>query len=368
MKQLIRETLLVMQMTLRLLLKGKRMLLLFLLSMTLFAAMLLGMDKVKEEKTVQWLGMVYTEDNVLAEDVASRMRQKELYEVVLGEQEELLEQLGRGELSAVCVFADEFQENIAKGETDRLVTIYERKGAKAPLLEDILAGVMMQEICTAKSYRTLLEYEERTGKETVLSAEEYKAFTDRLSEENGDGFSFDITYLTDNGTQAEEPSREMIYEQAVFAVFALMTGFVSLYGVLPFWEMVHGRQAEKIKTVPLHKAAVFTGNVLAGILLPLVPGMMFLLGLMLRNPEKLSKFLSLLVCTLLYVCVIVCIMLVAAAGIRNHTVYRMGMLAMILIFGVFGLVSLVDGLLLPEGCAVWIPNGWFVRKMTELYH
>jgi hypothetical protein len=61
-------------------------------------------------------------------------------------------------------------------------------------------------------------------------------------------------------------------------------------------------------------------------------------------------------------------MLFAAYIIKNHTVYQMGMLAMILLFGVFGFISVVDGLLVPEGTAVWVPNGWFVRKMTELTH
>jgi hypothetical protein len=61
-------------------------------------------------------------------------------------------------------------------------------------------------------------------------------------------------------------------------------------------------------------------------------------------------------------------MLFAAYIIKNHTVYQMGMLAMILVFGIFGLVSLVEGLLVPEGTADWIPNGWYVRKMTELLH
>lgn len=367
-RDLIRETILVMELTLRLLLKGKQMMILFFGSLLLFAVMLLGMDGVKEEKTKQYIGMVAPADCAAVQEIVSGMQQKDLYEVILGEQEELLQQLKKGELSAVCVFPENFTESVAKGETDRLVTIFERKGAEAPLLEDILAGVMMQEICTAKSYQTLLDYEQRTEKETVLSEEEYKIFTDSLLEEWESGFSFDITYVADDGSEAVKPSREMIYEQAVFAVFALMTGFVSLYAVLPFRQMIHGRQAEKIRTVPLHKAAIYAGNALAGVILPLILGVLFLVGLILQNPERISKILSLLVCTTVYVCVIVCIMLITACGIKNPAVYRMGMLAMILIFGVFGLVSLVEGLLIPEGIAVWVPNGWYVQKMTDLYY
>ena len=79
-----------------------------------------------------------------------------------------------------------------------------------------------------------------------------------------------------------------------------------------------------------------------------------------------QKLISLHICTMLYICVIVCMMLLAAYIIKSQTVYQMGMLAMILIFGVCGLVSLVDGLLLPEGTVTWVPNGWFVRRMTEI--
>ena len=85
-----------------------------------------------------------------------------------------------------------------------------------------------------------------------------------------------------------------------------------------------------------------------------------------KNRMEFSEILSLLVCTMVYICVIVCLMLFAAYIIKNHTVYQMGMLAMILVFGCLGLVSLTDGLLVPEGTTALVPNGWYVRKMTEL--
>jgi len=94
---------------------------------------------------------------------------------------------------------------------------------------------------------------------------------------------------------------------------------------------------------------------------------LFLGCLIWQNNADFSNFYSLLVCTGGYVCVIVCIMLVASMGIRNQTVYQMGMLATILVFGVFGLISLAEGILVPEGTVLWVPNSWYVRKMTELF-
>ena len=257
---------------------------------------------------------------------------------------------------------------IQRGDTSDLVAIYEAASGEALLLGDILAGVMMQEICEAKSYQTLLSYAEKAGKEIQISAEEYKGYSDKILQSGDAEFFFEVTYVEENGTVSEKPSQAVIYEQAIVAVFALMTGVISIYSVLPFRQMRYGRLAERMKTLPVHNSALYAGSALAGLLIPMVFGGLFLLCLALRHRIGFLQIISLLICTMVYSCVIVCMMLLAAYLIKNHTVYQMGMLAMILLFGIFGLVSLVEGLLIPEGMTDWVPNGWYVRKMTELLH
>ena len=364
--QWIKEVFLTMGLSLKMLLKGKQTVLLLIGSLALLTAMLLSMDSVKEEKSRIAIGIADKDESELSASVIAGMQQKDLYEVFVGEEEELLLRLKTGELSAVCVIKKNFSKNILKGKTNRLVTVYETTDRQAFLLGDIMAGVMMQEICTAKSYQTLLSYEKKAGIVGTMSYEEYREYVKDVLSEGGMEFSFEVEYVVATGENIGKPSQAVVYEQAIFAIFALMTGLISIYTVLPFKEMIHGTVADRVKTLPVHKSALYIGSAVAGLILPMLLGSLFLICLSLRYEMIFTQIISLLVCTGVYICVIVCMMLVAALGIKNQTVYQMGMLAMILVFGCFGLISLVDGLLVPEGTAIWAPNAWYVREVTEL--
>ena len=340
---------------------------LLLFSMVLLTTMLVGMDSVKEEKSKIVIGIADEEKSDLSAKIVAGMKQKDLYEVVEGEEAELVECLSAGELSAVCVLNKSLSQNIYRGKTNRIVKLYETENKEALLLSDILAGVMMEEICTAKGYQTLSSYEKKRGKEQTMSLEEYREYVSSMFAETGMEFSFDVEYITADGKMKEKPSQSVVYEQAIFAVFALMAGMISIYSVLPFRSYVWGTVSCRITSLPVSRSALYAGSAAAGFILPMVLGVLFLCCLLWQNKSDFSQFSSLLVCTGGYVCVIVCIMLAATIGIRNQTVYQMGMLAMILVCGVFGLISLVEGILVPEGTALWVPNSWYVRKMTELF-
>lgn len=361
-----KEVWLALKQSMKLLFCGKQTPVLLVLGMVMLVAMLVCMDEVKEEKSKIAIGMADEDKTELSQSVIAAMEQLELYEVTTGSEEDLLVLLQQGELSAVCVLKKSFASLVERGKTNKLVTIYETEDGGALLLGDILAGVMMQEICTAKSYQTLLSYGKKGGRETSLTLEEYRNYVAEVLEEAGTEFSFEVTYVSGENEAVKKPAQTIIYEQAIFAVFALMAGLLSVYAVLPFRRFTHGALAGKIKTLPVHGSALYAGSALGAFLVPAFFGVLFLACFAWRNRTEVSQIISLLICTVVYLCVIVCMMLLAAYGIQSRTVYQMGMLAMILVFGICGLVSLVDGLLLPEGTVTWVPNGWYVRRMTEL--
>lgn len=366
MRQWIEEVLLMMLQSLKLLIKGKNTIVLLATGVIALSFMLLGMDEVKDEKSRISIGIVNEDSGALSEAVLKGMKQKELYEVFVGEEQELLKRLKRGELAAVCVISETFSEKIREGSTEKLITVYETEDRSALLLGDILAGVMMQEICIGKSYRTLLDYQKKAGYDYTLSREEYEDYVTETGHLTEPDFSFSVQYVKGNENVVEKPSRTVVYEQAVFSVFAMMTGFLALYSVVPFWQICHGKVAKRLKTLPVNRGTVYVGSALAGFCVPMLFGGLFLTGYFLQNTIEFSQIISLLVCTAGYICVIVCMMLLAAMGLKHQTVYHMGMLAMLLIFGVFGMISIVDGLLVPEGTGQWIPNSWYVRKIIDL--
>ena len=169
MRYWIKEVWLAMGQTLRQHFFEKQTLLLLLCGTLMLVAMLVSMDYVKDEKSKIAIGIADADRSDFSQKVIAAMQQIDLYEVTVGKEEELLECLSKKELAAVCVLKERLESRVARGKSDNLVTIYETEDSTAMLVGDILAGVMMQEICMAKGYQTLLDYEKKTGREASLT-------------------------------------------------------------------------------------------------------------------------------------------------------------------------------------------------------
>ena len=187
----IREVFLAAGTSLKLMLKGAYTVVLMAFSLALLTVMLLAMDSVKEEKSKIVIGIADEDNSALSAEVIAGMKQKDLYEVVEGEETELTDRLALGELSAVCVLKKNLSKNIYRGKTNNLIILYETNEKEALLLPDVLAGVMMQEICMAKGYDTLTSFEKKRGISQTLSIEEYRDYVDALAAKGEMEFSFD---------------------------------------------------------------------------------------------------------------------------------------------------------------------------------
>lgn len=346
----------------KLLLKGKRTVCLLLGGMVLMLFLVFGMNEVKEEKSKITIGVTDEDASALSALVTDRLHKVELFEIIQGEKEMLLEQLSLGELSAVCVIRDGYEEAVAKGKTDDLILVYQTEEG-VMLLTDMLAVVMMEEICSAKGYQMLASYLDASRCPTL---EEYRTYVSAyLSKEMFD-FSFDISYRSGNDA-GEVPGNEIVYVQAIFAIAALIMSFLAVYAVLPYQRMLHGTMQGRIASLPVGRITVAAGNAMAAAAFVILFALAFVLCFAWRNGFDFFAFLSFLVCTCMYVCVIVTIMVLAGIVLRSECAYQVTMLVVVLLLGICGLFSIVDGILLPEGMSVFTPNGWYVREMTEIY-
>lgn len=346
--------------------KGKNTPVILCLGLVLMTGMLLEMDEVKEEKSRIVIGMVDEDQSYLSEKLRQETGNLDLYKVVDGLEKELIAMLRANELSAVCVIPKGYESSVMEGKERNLVTIYESSRSEALLVGDILAGILMQDICVAKGYLTLEEYCEKNTVENELSFQEYREYTEELLKEEGMNFRFDVEYISVEGEQVERPAQSLVYTQGILAVFALITGVLAMYAVLPFQQMLHGEMKKKLLTLPVLRGAYAVGTAAAAFVLPVMFSVLFLGIFSTRQGFFAEQTFSLLVCTGGYVCGIVCIMLVLSCLISNKTVYQTGMLVMLFVFGIAGLVSVVEGVFIPEGMTAWIPNSRFVRQVTEL--
>ena len=352
--------------TVRLLLRGKETWILLFAGMCILCAMLLGMDAVKEEKSRVMIGVADEDGTEYSARVISRLQELDGYEVLAGEREELKERLEEGELSAVCVLREGYQEKVLDGEKDDLVLLYETN-ERALLLTDVLAGCMIPEICGAKGYLLFEEYLQARTEAYTETPEEYMAFAREYFSDEMFNFAFAVEYLSATGDAGEKPGNEVIYQQAIFAIFALMSGVVSVYACMPYHRLLHGRMAGQVKTLPYGKGAAVLGNFFAVLCLTGLFAVLFLSAFVIRNGMEFADFFAFLVCTLQYLCVIVCSMLLCAMGISSRQGYQVGMMAVVLFLGACGVISIAEGLLLPEGMGSWIPSSRFVRQMMEIY-
>lgn len=352
--------------TWRLLLRGKETWILLFAGMCILCAMLLGMDAVKEEKSRVTIGIADEDGTEYSARVISRLQELDGYEVLTGEREQLKLQLEEGELSAVCVLREGYQEKVLAGEKDDLVLLYETE-ERVLLLTDVLAGCMIPEICSSKGYLLFRESLLARGDRYAETPEEYAAWAQEYFSDEMFNFAFAVEYLSATGENSQKPGNEVIYQQAIFAIFALMLGMIVVYACMPYHRLLHGRMSGKMKTLPFGKGVAIMGNGGAVLCLAGLFSVAFLSVFAMRNGTEFVDFLAFLVCTLQYLCVIVGIVLLCATGISSRQGYQIGMMAVVLLFGAFGVVSIAEGLLLPEGMGAWIPNAHYVRQMMELY-
>lgn len=352
--------------TWKLLLRGKETWILLGVGIFLLFSMLFSMDEVKEEKSRIVVGIADEDGSEFSGRVILRLKELDGYEIIEGKAEELLLGLTTGEYSVVCVLREGYEEHVRNADTDDLVFVYETE-QKALLFTDVLAGAMIEEICSAKSYRLFQEYMIKKDGVFLETPEEYSAYMEKYFSKSMFDFSFDVEYVSVSGEESKKPGNEIIYLQAIFAIAAMMMGFLAVYAAMPYHRLCHGRMAEKIATLPGNRSAVLFGAGVADLVLTGGFAIVFLFVFVVRNHSTISTLFAFLICTLLYLCVIVGIAFIAATVISSQQAYQIVMMGLVLVFGVFGLISIVDGLILPEGISTWIPNGRYVREMMEIY-
>ncbi len=354
--------------TLKLLLRGKETLTVLAIGFVLLLAMLFAMDEVKEEKSKIAVGIVDEDHSLLSERLTERVKTVELYEIYEGEKSELIAQVAKGELSVVCVIRKGYEEAVSQGKTKDLFLLHQTEDGGF-LFSDVFAGIMMQDICDAKGYLLYAEYMEKKNGAVTESLDDYRAYVAECVGEDTFDFSFDIQYVAKDADRkaTEAPGNEIIYVQAIFAIMALMLGFLAIYTTMPYHRLMHGKLAVKLHSVPVGKSAVVLGSALGSLTLQIIFAVAFLSVFTVKNQLGPETGILFLVCTCAYSCVIVGGILLGGTVISSETVYRISMLALVFVFGIFGLVSIIDGLLVPEGMGTWVPNGWYVREMTGLY-
>lgn len=346
--------------TLRLLLGSRETVLVVLFSFGIMLLLIGFMEDAKEEKSTIALGIVDEDETGLSGQLVARLKENSLFAVSVGELSEELEYLGNRKVKAVLLIKTGYEEKLSAGTPEKVITIYETEQGGVPLLRDMIAGEMMADVCIAKGYLEYRRAWQERG-EPLLSAEEYAAYVTEEMQSGRFDFCFETAYLG-GGEMQEKPEPTLIYRQLTLAVAAMLLGLLAVYACVPYYRLRHGKMAERSRLLPASAWTVWTGCTIGAVLLVLTFGMLLVVLFSLRDGTfagALTRFLY----TAGFCSGIVIIAMLAAGRCKTLAQYQCGMLLFVFVSGIFGMLSVFDGMLIPEKAVDWIPNYWYIRHM-----
>lgn len=354
--------------SMRLLLKKWETSALFVTGLAFFCFLLFSFEAAKQEKSVVFIGMVDRDQSVLSQKLLSDIVESEIFDVTLAPLPELLEKQKAGELSAVFVIKEGYEELVKAGQERRLLVLYEPEEDGLPFVSDIVAGKMMYDICTAKGF---LQYEKMQTQHTmdsgILSYQEYADYVTEKAEGEEFDFSFHITYRDKVGNAGRVPKQTIIYEQVILAVLSLFISILGIYAVLPYAQLCHGSCAKRVQTLPLSNMVIFAGGFLAAVTLVLAFGIFSVGILLLCNQELSACGTQMFLYTIAYCSGIVMIAMLFALAIRSRAGYQLVLLVLFLFFAAVGFAGVTEGIFLPGGTVWEVPNSIYIKKMADCF-
>jgi ABC-2 type transport system permease protein len=304
----------------------------------------------------------------LSQELVDRVKESSSFRVVQGEVKDLKASLMNGEINTIFVINRDYQERIMSGSTKQNITIYKSPENKAAaLLSDIFAGEMLDQICLQKSWLKYrgLDFE---GYEQ-LSAEEYSDYVHRLMEEDEFEFTFDVELVSTKSTDAnyEKLNNTVLYRQIIAGIFAMLLSFVVLFSfTYVCMEKEQGITRRKQLTLS-SRLAEYLGTILAVLALAVLLCIIFV-SCICYYADVSDAFWPLLKLSLTYAFVMSVVFILLVQVTRGVISYQMIGAVLILILGLLGFFTMMEGLVLSNliNALENTPNGWFIRRFVDI--
>lgn len=354
--------------SMRLLLWRKETRVVFCFGLVLMSALLFFLNEAKEEKSVVYIGLSDEDRTEKSAALAERIRKLPVFHVTEDSTKELLPLLKKGNLAAVFVIREGYEEKVSRGAEEKLLLVYEPETGKFPLLSDIVAGEMMYDICTAKGWKI---YEELAGaREDVTLLPDKNAYVtyvnSYLDDETFD-FSFKTEYIDREGETGAVLENSVIYVQVIFSVLAMITGFLAVYAVMPYVELCHGKTAKRLRVLPIGKWSVAAGCGLSAFFVVAFFAALCVFVFAARNGLSAETFFCMLFATAGYSAFIVAVTLLLAGILPGAAVYQLTMLLLVVFCGTAGFLSVAEGLIGQGDILQLAPNSHYVKTMIHFY-
>ncbi len=355
-----------------------------LFSFVLFLLLMSSLSFGAEERSNVPIGIMDLDRSETSKVLAEKIKKIPAFYVYEEGEKELNRLLLKEEISGIFIIKEGFEDSVNKGSTEKLVMMKYLEGNKsAKVLSDIFAGPMLYPISLAKGlkeYEALKkpalgnekkEIENSEIQNNWFTGQEYVDYINKLSKASDFDFAFDINMVDlESGEGALNPlGNSVIYFQVVFGILGMLISFVAMYiTVGAVVEKEQGLDA-KIKITLLKPVYLDLSYILAliTVLSGFSVGITFILGRFIDN-LTLEKKVTIFVVIFLYAVIMGMWFMVLGRISKKVSRYQILGTLSILLSGVFGFLSMVEGLIKSRlhGITILLPNRWLIEGITDI--
>ncbi len=369
---------------LKLILADKLNCFVILFSFVLFLLLMSSLSFGAEERSNVPIGIMDLDRSETSKVLVEKIKKIPAFYVYEEGEKELNRLLLKEEISGIFIIKEGFEDSVNKGSTEKLVMMKYLEGNKsAKVLSDIFAGPMLYPISLAKGlkeYEALKkpalgnekkEIENSEIQNNWFTGQEYVDYINKLSKASDFDFAFDINMVDlESGEGAlNSLGNSVIYFQVVFGILGMLISFVAMY--ITVGAVVEKEQGldVKIKITLLKPVYLDLSYILAliTVLSGFSVGITFILGRFIDN-LTLEKKVTIFVVIFLYAVIMGMWFMVLGRISKKVSRYQIFGTLSILLSGVFGFLSMVEGLIKSRlhGITILLPNRWLIEGITDI--
>lgn len=362
--------------SLRLVLRDKGTIIVFLLSVLSFFLVCNSLNQAATKQSKIPIGLINldvkseqgvdtpTESSL---SLAQNLHTVESFLVIEKDFDTLERMLQKREIYCFYVINKGYEEKLKIGDLTHLITAYQVRGDQSvSVLSDIFAGEMMYQICverTASRYAVILKDKSLEGKE------DFYQYAKELRENDELEFKFDITLSdTISGQEMfENIDNSLIYRQVIAGLFAILLSFVIMFS---YTYVCMEREQGIEKRVKISLASRWSndlGTIGSVLILSLFLCIVFI-SCVCYYAKIPQAFVRLLFLSLTFALMVSLLFLFITKIVHSFIAYQLFGAIMVLVLGVSGFLSFIGVVLKADFLNVFkfTPNGWFIEKFVDI--
>lgn len=289
---------------------------------------------------------------------------------IIEDEEKLLHKLLLDEkINALFIIEEGYEENIKKGNPNKLIKVYYISDNKSALiLSDIIAGEMIYPISL---YKTMDYYKHIPYNGIKHGLEEYKAYIENLKGSDDFDFAFNISFENPEGTFIKESpiSNALLYNQLIFGILGILFALIAMF-FISF--VVRERELgveSRLSITSFNQLKCDFTNLLALLSMEAFMALIFA-GLIYMQLKQLGLrvFIGGFLLIFIYAFVQGCMYLIVSAYTKSTLTYQILCSILILIMAGLGFYSLLSGFQEARTASFVkiIPNSWFIQGFTDI--